>query len=81
MSKSAVNWLARLGACRPSNAWRSCGPFSGTAKTQTDVHLPLLLWWAIESQAEAHRDAVLAMFEELVAFGACRLSSRTSCIG
>lgn len=29
-----------------------------------DIHVPLLLWWAIESHAEPARDAVLAMFTE-----------------
>jgi putative heme-binding domain-containing protein len=27
-----------------------------------DIHIPLLLWWAIESKADADRDAVLALF-------------------
>ncbi|HUY36198.1 MAG TPA: PVC-type heme-binding CxxCH protein [Pirellulales bacterium] len=27
-----------------------------------DIHLPLLLWWAIEAQAETDREAVLALF-------------------
>jgi putative membrane-bound dehydrogenase-like protein len=27
-----------------------------------DIHLPLLLWWAIEARCEADRDAVLALF-------------------
>jgi putative heme-binding domain-containing protein len=29
-----------------------------------DIHLPLLLWWAIESKADAGRDAVVAMFQD-----------------
>ncbi len=29
-----------------------------------DVHLPLLLWWAIESKAETDRAAVLALFDD-----------------
>ncbi|MFM7072225.1 MAG: PVC-type heme-binding CxxCH protein [Planctomycetota bacterium] len=29
-----------------------------------DIHVPLLLWWAIESHAEPARDAVLAMFAD-----------------
>jgi putative heme-binding domain-containing protein len=29
-----------------------------------DIHLPLLLWWAIESQARTDPDAVLAMFQD-----------------
>src|SRR5262249_4231027 len=29
-----------------------------------DIHVPLLLWWAIESWCEKDRDRVLAMFEE-----------------
>ncbi|MBI3465177.1 MAG: c-type cytochrome, partial [Planctomycetes bacterium] len=29
-----------------------------------DIHVPLLLWWAIESKAESDRAAVLAMFED-----------------
>jgi putative heme-binding domain-containing protein len=29
-----------------------------------DIHLPLLLWWAIESKADSDRDAVVAMFEK-----------------
>jgi putative membrane-bound dehydrogenase-like protein len=28
-----------------------------------DLHIPLLLWWAIESKAEAHRESVIALFE------------------
>jgi putative heme-binding domain-containing protein len=27
-----------------------------------DIHIPLLLWWAIESKADKDRDAVLALF-------------------
>ncbi|MFO1093153.1 MAG: PVC-type heme-binding CxxCH protein [Planctomycetaceae bacterium] len=29
-----------------------------------DVHIPLLLWWAIESKAGSDRDAVVKLFEE-----------------
>ena len=29
-----------------------------------DLHLPLLLWWAIEAKAETDRAAVLALFQE-----------------
>lgn len=29
-----------------------------------DIHLPLLLWWAIEARADADRNAVVALFEE-----------------
>ena len=29
-----------------------------------DIHLPLLLWWAIESKAGSDREAVLALFRE-----------------
>jgi putative membrane-bound dehydrogenase-like protein len=29
-----------------------------------DVHLPLLLWWAIEAKAESEREAVLALFSD-----------------
>ena len=29
-----------------------------------DIHLPLLLWWAIESRAETDRDAVVALFRD-----------------
>jgi putative heme-binding domain-containing protein len=29
-----------------------------------DIHIPLLLWWAIESKADADRDAVLALFSD-----------------
>jgi putative membrane-bound dehydrogenase-like protein len=28
-----------------------------------DIHLPLLLWWALESKCEADRDQILALFE------------------
>ena len=38
--------------------------FLWIAGSSPDIHVPLLLWWAIEAQAEAHRDAVLAMFED-----------------
>src|SRR5262249_13172624 len=30
-----------------------------------DIHLPLLLWWAIESRCENDRDAVLALFSDV----------------
>ena len=30
-----------------------------------DIHIPLLLWWAIEAKAEAHRDEVVALFTDL----------------
>ncbi|MCE9605645.1 MAG: ThuA domain-containing protein [Planctomycetia bacterium] len=29
-----------------------------------DLHLPLLIWWAVEAKAESDRDAVLALFAE-----------------
>ncbi len=29
-----------------------------------DIHIPLLLWWAIEAKADADRDAVLALFAD-----------------
>ncbi len=29
-----------------------------------DIHIPLLIWWAIESKADADRDAVLDLFRE-----------------
>ncbi|MBW8885658.1 MAG: dehydrogenase, partial [Planctomycetia bacterium] len=29
-----------------------------------DIHIPLLLWWAIEDKAETARDAVVALLEE-----------------
>lgn len=29
-----------------------------------DIHIPLLLWWAIESKADADRDAVLTLFSD-----------------
>src|SRR5262249_31008852 len=29
-----------------------------------DVHLPLLLWWALEAKAESDREALLALFED-----------------
>jgi len=30
----------------------------------SDIHIPLLLWWAIEARADADRNAVVALFEE-----------------
>jgi len=30
----------------------------------TDVHIPLLLWWAMESKAESHRAEVVALFRD-----------------
>jgi putative membrane-bound dehydrogenase-like protein len=30
----------------------------------TDIHIPLLLWWAIEAKADKDRDAVLALFAD-----------------
>ena len=29
-----------------------------------DIHIPLLLWWAIETKAETHREEILTWFEE-----------------
>jgi putative heme-binding domain-containing protein len=29
-----------------------------------DIHIPLLLWWAIEAQAERDRDGVIALFRD-----------------
>jgi putative heme-binding domain-containing protein len=29
-----------------------------------DLHLPLLIWWALESKSESDRDAVLALFQD-----------------
>ena len=30
----------------------------------TDIHIPLLLWWAMEAKATTDPDAVLALFED-----------------
>lgn len=30
---------------------------------RTDVHIPLLLWWALEAHAESNREQVLALFD------------------
>lgn len=30
----------------------------------SDVHIPLLLWWALEAKAESDRDVVLGLFED-----------------
>src|SRR5262249_19822918 len=29
-----------------------------------DIHIPLLLWWAVESKAETDRDAVVSLFAD-----------------
>jgi putative heme-binding domain-containing protein len=34
------------------------------SEDSSDVHLPLLLWWAIESKCESDRDPVLKMFDD-----------------
>ena len=31
---------------------------------EDDIHIPLLLWWAIETKAETHREEILAWFED-----------------
>ena len=36
----------------------------GRAEDADDLHIPLLIWWAIESKAESDRGAVLALFED-----------------
>ncbi len=38
----------------------------GRDEDAADNRLPLMVWWAIESKAEANRDAVLALFEDPV---------------
>lgn len=35
----------------------------GYTEDASDPHLPLLLWWAIESKAESDRDAAIRLFE------------------
>jgi len=34
------------------------------SEDQADKHIPLLLWWSIESKAESDREAVLALFKD-----------------
>lgn len=34
------------------------------AEDTADIHIPLLLWWAIESKAESDREAVLDLFSD-----------------
>ncbi|MCY2966359.1 MAG: c-type cytochrome [Planctomycetota bacterium] len=34
-----------------------------------DIHIPLLLWWAIEAHAETDREAVLALFADPAVWG------------
>jgi len=34
------------------------------AEDQTDIHIPLLLWWALESKAESDRELVLDLFHD-----------------
>jgi putative membrane-bound dehydrogenase-like protein len=31
----------------------------------SDIHIPLLLWWAIESKADSDREAVIALFKDV----------------
>jgi putative membrane-bound dehydrogenase-like protein len=37
---------------------------AGHAEDAKDIHIPLLLWWAIESKAATARDAVVALFAD-----------------
>ena len=37
---------------------------AGTAEDERDIHIPLLLWWAIEAKVASDPELVLAMFSE-----------------
>jgi len=37
---------------------------AGRSEDTGDIHIPLLLWWAIEANADKDRDAVLALFAD-----------------
>src|SRR5205823_600409 len=37
---------------------------AGRSEDVGDIHIPLLLWWAIEAKADKDRDAVLALFAD-----------------
>ena len=43
---------------------RSCGHCSREARTRDDIHLPLLLWWALEAKVATDPEAVLALFQD-----------------
>ena len=37
---------------------------AGRAEDAGDIHLPLMVWWAIEAKADADRNSVIALFED-----------------
>ena len=43
---------------------RSCGHCWRGARIADDIHLPLLLWWAIEAKVATDPEAVLALFQD-----------------
>ncbi len=48
---------ARRSADRRAACWR-------TARMPSDIHIPLLLWWAIEAKVATDPEAVLALFQD-----------------
>ena len=39
-------------------------PLLSRSEDVDDIHVPLLLWWAIETHAESSRDAILSLFSD-----------------
>ena len=46
-----------------------------------DIHLPLLLWWALESKCESDREAVVNLFEDSGDVASCRWYGTYLCTG
>ena len=70
MSRSAASSPARRSGCPRAMRCRSSGHLLATERgSPDDIHMPLLLWWAIEAKVATDPEAVLALFEDRAALG------------
>ena len=63
-SRSAASSPARRGGCPARDALPIVRALLARSEDAGDIHMPLLLWWAIEAKAGTDPEAVLAMFED-----------------
>ncbi len=55
---------ARPGGCPRPECLAIVRNLIGHDEDADDIHLPLLVWWAIEAKADSDRDAVIGLFRE-----------------
>ncbi len=63
-SKFAASSRAPQNACRPADALPIVRALLARGVDEHDIHIPLLLWWALEAKVATDPELVLEMFSE-----------------